>query len=66
LQVPKVDARGLAKGAAGEASLDGGEGLLELRHVGGDATCGETDTWMEILWWSDGWKQRGCTDSQRR
>jgi hypothetical protein len=41
---PKADARGLTEGAVGEMLLDGGEGLLEPRRVGGDATCGEIDT----------------------
>lgn len=42
----------------------GEEGLLEPRCMGGDATCGEIDTWMERTWWRDGWR-RGCTDGQR-
>ncbi|KAJ7788835.1 hypothetical protein B0H14DRAFT_3575587 [Mycena olivaceomarginata] len=58
LRAPKVNSRGLAEGAAGEGSLDGGERLLELRRVDGDAICGEIDTWMEIPRWSDGWRRR--------
>jgi hypothetical protein len=63
LRAPKGDARGLAEGAAGEASLDGGEGLLEPRRVGGDATCGEIDAWVEITWWRDEWRRRGTVET---
>ncbi|KAJ7362215.1 hypothetical protein DFH08DRAFT_799268 [Mycena albidolilacea] len=62
LRAPKADARGLAEGAAGQALLNGREGLLEPRHVGGDATCVEIDMWMEIPSWRDGWRRWGWRD----
>ncbi|KAF8141033.1 hypothetical protein K438DRAFT_1785107 [Mycena galopus ATCC 62051] len=66
LRASKANARGLAEGAAGEASLDEGRRFLEPRRVAGEAPCRKIDKWMEIMWWRDEWRRRNCGDGQRR